>query len=54
MPLIDCSSPVNPCSPEDACMPVAHTTLVFTDTGTAGKAVLSSDDLPKESATGKE
>jgi hypothetical protein len=52
MPLSGCSSPVNPCSAEDACTPVGHTTTGAPDTGSTNKTASSSDDLLKDSAIG--
>ncbi len=52
MPLSGCSNPVNPCSAEDARVPVGHTTAGGPDTGTTNETAPSSDDLLKDPAVG--
>jgi len=52
MPLSGCSSPANPCSADDACTPVGHTTAGGPDTFAANKTVSSPDGSLKAPAVG--
>ncbi len=54
MPLSSCSSPVNPCDTEDACIPVGHVIVTATDMCKTEHAASTSNDAPPDPAVTKE